>query len=214
MLEDHVDYDLPGGMLGRAVGGGMVQRDLARMFAWRHARTRHDLAHHARFPGERLRVAVSGTNGLVGGAFVPFLTTGGHDVRRIVRGSADPARGDVAWDGASNAFDAAALEGLDAVVHLAGAGIADAKWTAERKRVIRDSRVLPTHALARTLAGLRAKPRVLVCASAIGRSRSPSTRRARAATATSPTCARRGNARPTRRGTPASGWCTCGSAWS
>ena len=168
MLEDHVDYDLPGGVLGRAVAGGMVGRDLARMFAWRHARTRHDLSHHARFPGERLRVAVSGTGGLVGGAFVPFLTTGGHDVRRIVRGGADPARGDVAWDERAGTFDGAALEGLDAVVHLAGAGIADAKWTSERKRVIRDSRVLPTHGLARALAGLRAKPRVLVCASAIG----------------------------------------------
>ncbi|MFM8641231.1 MAG: NAD-dependent epimerase/dehydratase family protein, partial [Phycisphaerales bacterium] len=168
MLEDHVDYDVPGGVLGRAVAGGMVERDLARMFAWRHARTRHDLAHHARFPGERLRVAVSGTGGMVGGALLPFLSTGGHDVRRIVRGSADHARGDVAWDPKGNTFDAAALEGLDAVVHLAGAGIADSKWTPERKRVIRDSRVLPTHALARTLAGLRAKPRVLVCASAIG----------------------------------------------
>ncbi|MFM8733156.1 MAG: SRPBCC family protein, partial [Phycisphaerales bacterium] len=55
MLEDHGDYDVPGGVRGRAVAGGMVERDLARMFAWRHARTRHDLAHHARFPGERLR---------------------------------------------------------------------------------------------------------------------------------------------------------------
>jgi len=168
MLEDRVEYELPGGILGRAFAGGMVERDLARMFAWRHARTRHDLSHHVRFPGERLRVAVSGSGGLVGGALVPFLTTGGHDVRRIVRGRVDAARGDVAWDPSSDAFDAHALEGLDAVVHLAGAGIADARWTDARKREIRDSRVRPTGSLARTLAGLRAKPRVLVCASAVG----------------------------------------------
>jgi uncharacterized protein (TIGR01777 family) len=168
MLEDRVDYDLPGGFLGRALGGGKVEGDLARMFAWRHARTRHDLGHHAAFPGERLRVAVSGGNGLVGGALVPFLTTGGHDVRRIVRGTPNSARGDVAWDTRTDAFDTAALEGLDAVVHLAGAGIADRRWTAARKAEIVRSRVEPTRSLCRTLAGLRAKPRVLVCASAIG----------------------------------------------
>jgi hypothetical protein len=145
-----------------------VARDLERMFTWRHARTRHDLHHHARFAGERLHVAVSGSNGLVGGSLVPFLTTAGHDVRRIVRGKANHAHGDVAWDQRANTFDASALEGLDAVVHLAGAGIADERWSAARKQEIRDSRVKPTEALARTLAGLKRKPRVLVCASAVG----------------------------------------------
>jgi len=167
-LEDRVEYELPLGILGRAFGGGLAAADLARMFAWRHARTRHDLHHHAPFLGERLHVAVSGTNGLVGGSLVPFLATGGHDVRRIVRGAPDAARGDIAWDARAGTFDARALEGLDAVVHLAGAGIADARWTPARKREIVDSRVGPTAALARTLAGLARKPRVLVCASAIG----------------------------------------------
>ena len=168
MLEDRIRYELPGGLLGRTFGGGTVARDLERMFAWRHARTRHDLHHHARFAGERLHVAVSGSTGMVGGSLVPFLTTAGHDVRRIVRGKANPAHGDVAWDQRAGTFDAAALEGLDAVVHLAGAGIADERWSAARKREIRDSRVKPTQALARTLAGLKRKPRVLVCASAVG----------------------------------------------
>ena len=168
MLEDRVEYRLPGGMIGSAVAGGMVAADLERMFRWRHARTRHDLSHHGAFPDEHLHVAVSGTSGLVGSALVPFLTTGGHDVRRIVRGQPDRARGDVGWDARGGTFDAAALDGLDAVVHLAGAGIADARWTTERKREIVDSRVGPTHALARTLAGLARRPRVLVCASAVG----------------------------------------------
>ena len=168
MLEDRIQYELPGGILGRTFGGGTVARDLERMFTWRHARTRHDLHHHARFAGERLHVAVSGSNGLVGGSLVPFLTTAGHDVRRIVRGKANHAHGDVAWDQRTNSFDPAALEGLDAVVHLAGAGIADERWSPARKQEIRDSRVKPTEALARTLAGLKRKPRVLVCASAVG----------------------------------------------
>jgi uncharacterized protein (TIGR01777 family) len=168
MLEDRVQYELPGGVLGRALGGRTVERDLERMFHWRHVRMHHDMHHHRPFLGERLHVAVSGANGLVGGALVPFLTTAGHDVRRIVRGKADHARGDVAWDARRGAFDAKALEGLDAVVHLAGAGIADERWTDARKREIVASRVDGTAALARTLAGLQRKPKVLVCASAIG----------------------------------------------
>ena len=168
MLEDRIEYALPGGIIGRTFGGSTVAGDLERMFTWRHARTRHDLHHHATFPGEHLRVAVSGTNGMVGGSLLPFLSTGGHDVRRIVRGAVDHARGDVAWDQRAGTFDAARLEGLDAVVHLAGAGIADERWSAARKQEIRDSRVNPTTQLARTLAGLKNKPRVLVCASAVG----------------------------------------------
>ncbi len=168
MLEDRVEYELPGGILGRMLGAGTVAADLERLFIWRHARTRHDLHHHRPFAGQHLRVAVSGTGGLVGGALVPFLTTAGHDVRRIVRGKADHARGEVAWDDARGSFDAAALEGLDAVVHLAGAGIADERWSDERKKLIVSSRVDGTAQLARTLASLRLKPKVLVCASAVG----------------------------------------------
>lgn len=167
-LEDRIQYELPGGVLGRTFGGATVAADLERMFTWRHARTRHDVRHHATFPGERLRVAVSGTNGMVGAALAAFMTTGGHDLRRIVRGTPDHVRGDVAWDQRAGTFDASALEGLDAVVHLAGAGIADVRWTNERKQEIRDSRVNPTAQLARTLAGLKQKPRVFVCASAVG----------------------------------------------
>jgi ligand-binding SRPBCC domain-containing protein len=77
MLEDRVEYRLPGGSIGSALGGGMVASDLERMFRWRHARTRHDLSHHGAFPDECLHVAVSGASGLVGSALVPFLTTGG-----------------------------------------------------------------------------------------------------------------------------------------
>lgn len=167
-LEDRIDYEVPGGFAGRALLAGRAARELERLFTWRHRRTRNDLQAHAPFAGERLRVAISGTTGMVGGALVPYLTTAGHDVRRIVRGAADPAHGDIAWNQQAGTFDTRALEGLDAVVHLAGAGIADARWTDARKEVLRASRVDSTHALARALASLKAPPRVLVCASAIG----------------------------------------------
>jgi uncharacterized protein (TIGR01777 family) len=168
LLEDRVDYALPGGVAGRLMMGARATRELERMFAWRHQRTRNDLRVHARHGGERLRVAISGTGGLVGSALAAFLSAAGHDVRRIVRGAPVRARGDVAWNQRTGEFDAAALEGLDGVVHLAGAGIADRRWTEARKREIRASRVEGTHALATALAGLRQPPKVLVCASAIG----------------------------------------------
>jgi uncharacterized protein len=167
-LEDVVHYELPGGRLGALLGEPIVARMLRRMFAFRHARTRDDLARHARFAARpRLRVVVSGASGLVGSALVPFLTTGGHRVDRLVRRG--PARGstDILWDPATGRLDPEALEGADAVVHLAGESVA-ARWTPARKDAIFESRVAGTDLLAGTLARLRRPPRVLVTASAVG----------------------------------------------
>lgn len=167
VLEDEVEYALPMGALGRSVGGGYARRRLERVFAYRHAVTREDLRRHAAFAGQpRLTVAVSGASGLVGSALVPFLTTGGHRVRRLVRGR--PQAGDIAWAPGRGEMDLAALEGVDAVVHLAGAPIADGRWTEERKALIRRSRVEGTRVLCESLARLARPPRVLVSASAVG----------------------------------------------
>ncbi|MDP9387851.1 MAG: TIGR01777 family oxidoreductase [Actinomycetota bacterium] len=111
-------------------------------------------------------VVISGSHGFVGSALVPALAAGGHRVRRLVRGTA--TGDDVAWDPAAGTIDAEGLEGADAVVHLAGAGIGDRRWTAAQKERIRDSRVRGTGTLATALAGLRRPPAVLVSGSAIG----------------------------------------------
>lgn len=167
VLEDDVEYALPVGTLGSVVGGGYARHRLERMFAYRHAVTREDLRRHAAFAGrEPLTVAVSGASGLVGSALVPFLTTGGHRVRRLVRGR--PEAGDIAWAPGQGEMDVAALEGVDAVVHLAGAPIAEGRWTLERKDLIRRSRVEGTRMLCESLAKLARPPRVLVSASAMG----------------------------------------------
>src|SRR5262245_16346516 len=110
-----------------------------------------------------MKVAVTGASGLVGRALVRSLRDDGNEVVRLVRrepGGTDEAR----WD-PFGAIDAKALEGTDAVVHLAGAGIGDRRWTESYKRQIRDSRVVGTRNLAATLAGLAVRPRVLVSAS-------------------------------------------------
>jgi uncharacterized protein len=114
-----------------------------------------------------MRIAVTGASGLVGSALVPSLVAEGHEVRRLVR-RAPAALDETRWDPAAGAIDAAALEGLDAVVHLAGESIAGGRWTRARKEKLRSSRVGPTRLLAETLASLKRKPSVLVSASAIG----------------------------------------------
>ena len=118
-----------------------------------------------------MRVAVTGATGLIGASVVERLTAGGHQVLRLVRtGSPEAGRGTeaAAWDPASGEIDADAMEGLDAVVHLAGEPIAARRWSPAQKQRILDSRVQGTQLLAGALARLDAPPAVLVSSSAIG----------------------------------------------
>ena len=112
-------------------------------------------------------VLVTGSHGLVGSALLPRLRADGHRVVRLVR-SAPEGSDDVRWDPDAGTVDAVGLEGVDAVVHLAGAGIGDKKWTPARKQLILESRTRGTGLLARTLAGLQRPPTVLVSGSAVG----------------------------------------------
>ena len=111
-------------------------------------------------------VAVTGSHGLVGSALVPALEHAGHRVVRIVRGTPS-GRDELSWDPRAGVVDAAGLDGVDAVVHLAGAGIGDKPWTPERKRLILESRTQGTELLARTLAGLVHETAVLISASGV-----------------------------------------------
>ena len=115
-----------------------------------------------------MNILVTGASGLVGSALVPSLTADGHRITRLVRSQPRPGAAEVRWDPESGSVDAAGLEGMDAVVHLAGENIASGRWTAERKARIRDSRVTGTRILCEALAGLAQPPKVLVSASAIG----------------------------------------------
>jgi hypothetical protein len=97
---------------------------------------------------------------------VAALRRGGHDVIALVRRDAGPE--EAHWEPASGSIDADAIEGADAAVHLAGAGIGDRRWTAGRRKTLVASRVASTELLARTMAGVDRPPRVLVSASAVG----------------------------------------------
>jgi uncharacterized protein (TIGR01777 family) len=116
----------------------------------------------------RLRVAVTGASGLVGSALVPALRAAGHRVDRLTRRVPAAGSPDIRWDPARGELDPRALEGVDAVVHLAGESIAALRWTASVKERIRRSRVEGTRLLAETLARLERRPRALVSVSAVG----------------------------------------------
>jgi len=116
-----------------------------------------------------VKVAVTGSTGLIGTALVASLRGDGHEVVRVVRGDgAGGADGPtVRWDLDRRTIDAAGLEGLDAVVHLAGEGIADKRWTDAQKRRVLESRTVGTSLLAETLAALSSPPAVLLSGSGI-----------------------------------------------
>ena len=115
-----------------------------------------------------MKILVTGSTGLVGSALIPALATGGHGVTRLVRSQPKPGAAEVRWDPVARTVDSAGLEGVDAVVHLAGESIAAGRWTTEKKGRIRDSRVKGTRLLCESLARLAQPPQAIVCASAIG----------------------------------------------
>jgi uncharacterized protein (TIGR01777 family) len=147
-LEDEVPEVGPGGWMG--LPRGVLPR-LESLFAYRHALTAADLGRHRELPGPLRRVGITGSHGFIGTTLSRFLQAGGHQVVRL---------------GRSGPFDS--LDGLDAVVNLAGAGIADRRWTESRKRELRESRLQTTTALAEAIARSRRPPAVWASGSAIG----------------------------------------------
>ncbi len=115
-----------------------------------------------------MRVAVTGSSGLIGTALTGALRQDGHEVIPLVR--RPPGPGEIRWDpqAADGGLAPGALEGVDAVVHLSGAPIAGGRWTAARKQKLRASRVQSTEALVTALAAAKSPPRVLLSGSAVG----------------------------------------------
>ncbi|MFZ0886795.1 MAG: TIGR01777 family oxidoreductase [Candidatus Acidiferrales bacterium] len=115
-----------------------------------------------------MKVLISGGSGLVGSALTKSLRADGHSVFHFARPGRTPAPGDVSWDPSRATVDVPALEGFDAIVHLSGASISGGRWTENRKKELRSSRVDSTRVLVDSLERLKQPPRVFVCASAIG----------------------------------------------
>lgn len=114
-----------------------------------------------------MKVAISGSTGLIGSAVAQHLAAAGHEAARLVRPGRALGPGAVRWDPATGDLDAAAWPGCDSVIHLGGENIAG-RWTAAKRARIHSSRVGPTDQLCRALAALPTPPRSLLCASAVG----------------------------------------------
>lgn len=115
-----------------------------------------------------MKILITGSHGLVGSALLPVLANAGYTVIRMIRSPMKPREKEVLWNPQTGHIEKDKLEGLDAVVHLAGENISTGRWTVEKKARIRDSRVKGTRLLAEALAGLKRKPKILASASAIG----------------------------------------------
>ena len=167
-MEDHIEYALPFHPIGTMMAGRVVDAMIDRMFTCRHHVLAHDMRAHEKAGLPPLRILVSGASGLIGSSLVPFLTTGGHEVFRLVRKK--PLRHDdeIFWDPAAGIIDTSALGHVDVVIHLAGENIGEKKWTPERKKLLIDSRIKSTTLLAKAVSALSPKPELFINASAIG----------------------------------------------
>ena len=219
VLTDRIEYTPPLGPIGAVAAPAVIRPRLERLLTYRHEVLRGDLATHAAFadrPGSHRRDRRQRPHRTRPGAVSHHRRTHGGAHGRRRRAGADEA----AWDWELGRIDAARLEGIDAVIHLAGANVGT-RWTPDRKRRIRDSRGIGTRFLAEALASLTRRPAVLVSASAVGiygnRGDEPLTesspRRSRPWTS-SPRWVGSGRRRPSRHAPRTSGSCSRASAWS
>lgn len=115
-----------------------------------------------------MKIAITGSTGLVGNSLVTFLEKKGHEIYRLVRNKKNLSQNHIFWNPEKNEIEKEKLEGLDVVIHLAGDSVASGRWTAAKKKSIRDSRVIGTQFLAQTISLLKKPPHTILSASAIG----------------------------------------------
>lgn len=165
-LNDSINYSLPFGKLGTFFGGGLVESDLERVFRYRHEVTHNDLATWSAFQElPRLKVLISGGYGFIGKRLANFLNSQGHFVSVLSR---NPREGDVGWDPEKRSIDTNALNGFDAIIHLAGENLGAGRWNDAFKKRIHDSRINSTRLLVDTMGKLERPPGVFISGSAIG----------------------------------------------
>jgi uncharacterized protein len=115
-----------------------------------------------------MKILISGSSGLIGTALIERLSRSGHQVMRLVRREPAPGEGGVFWDPYGRKIEASRIEGIDAVVHLAGKSIGAGRWTSSAKKEMVASRIIPTQFLTETISSLKTRPRLFLSASAVG----------------------------------------------
>jgi uncharacterized protein (TIGR01777 family) len=173
-IYDDVEYKLPVHFLTGWSAGITVLPRMRQMFKYRSTRVTNDIKQiQATSELPRQRVLVSGSTGMIGLQLCAFLETAGHEVHRLMRVETKlppdvNSEKVIRWNDRTGEVIEGDMNGFDAVIHLAGAGIGDKRWSKKRKQFIRDSRVIPTENLSKVLANLDNPPKSLLCGSAIG----------------------------------------------
>ena len=171
---DNVEYKLPLHIFTGWSAGFTVLPRMKQMFEFRSVRVANDLKQiQATAELPRQRILVSGSTGMIGLQLCAFLEAAGHDVHRLLRPTTKlPSDVDsskvVKWNDLTGEVLEGDMNGFASIIHLAGAGIGDKRWSKKRLKLIRDSRIIPTQNLAKIVAGLENPPKKLLCSSAIG----------------------------------------------
>lgn len=168
LLEDRIEYALPGHRFLPSFLINHVEKKLTRIFQQRQRTLTADIALHQRCSHTPLKILITGASGVLGKGLVPLLTTGGHTVWTLVRRHPDPDKNEIFWDPEAGILNQSDLPELDGVIHLAGEYIGLNRWTTASKQRVLESRVKGTELLARTLATLKKPPKVLLSSSAVG----------------------------------------------
>jgi uncharacterized protein len=176
ILDDHVEYSLPWGMLSETLVSALINKKLNQMFDYRHRIISDDLLVHAtankiRGSDRPMTIGITGSSGFIGSSLIPFITTGGHRVIRFIRHPVSDGSNNfknvksIQWNPSSSM--SLNDENIYAVVNLSGENIFG-RWTKKKKKRIFDSRVNTTQSLCKLLSSLDKPPKVLVSASATG----------------------------------------------
>ncbi len=167
-VRDLIQYRLFPHPLRESFSYKLIDNKLSAIFAYRHRTLKHDLRVQLGFENRKPQtVLISGASGLIGSALIPFLTTAGHKVIRLVRYQPQ-YEDEVFWDPNLFQIDAEGIEGVDSIIHLAGENIGNGRWSENKKEKILSSRIKGTRLIAETISKMKKPPKVFLSASAIG----------------------------------------------
>jgi len=166
LLEDEIEFGLPASFLTQPLFVNAVTHELQRLFRYR-SEVLQNVFSKPDQEVKSMNVLVSGSHGLIGSSLTPYLTSLGHKVKRLLRSSTDASVDDIVWD-QKRLLTPNELQGIDAVIHLAGENIASGRWDENKKKALQDSRVNSTKLLCESISRLDSPPNSFLCASAIG----------------------------------------------
>ena len=166
LLVERINFKLP--IFNSLLNGLFTKIKLKPLFDYRFRTMFNDIQMHYKNKDIKpMKILITGSSGLVGSSLVDFLSSGGHQVSKLVR-HATNKEDEVYWDTEKNEIDLEKLEGFDVIVHLAGENIANKRWSDKQKEKIARSRVDGTNFITEALLKLSSPPSTFICASAIG----------------------------------------------